>query len=418
MGGNPFEPPKPDPLVAEVESPAPALPPPSDRPALPVASGDAPVQAAPEPVEAPIGRPQSSAAAETEAQPSPVPLPGPAPAPQAVIEPAPALDDTRLPEPPPRTPSQSAAVDAMATPDAPPPSAPSTTAQPPPPASETQAASDTPPPADLPRAEGPQPPTEDAMASAGPSRPIATSPPATPLPASPPVAEAPLAPASPMPAGHPDAQKPVQEPAQALSLVPAMKTWAARYSGGSCMYVHAISSDPTGPTIDVFGAERQTVDGFDKAFTAMFGVDAKIQARRVTAPQCNALAMLASVVSRKGNSLGLAVKSEDVRTGQPVAGTIEPGGGAPLMLLLLTDSGSVVNLSAALSADGRSFTAKMKPNDASLRLPQLIVALPADVVPAKLRTLREAPAAEVFDALRAQLPHDTPVDVVKFQFVK
>ena len=45
---------------------------------------------------------QTAATAEHEALPSPVPLPGPAPAPQAVIQPAPALDDTRLPEPPPR----------------------------------------------------------------------------------------------------------------------------------------------------------------------------------------------------------------------------------------------------------------------------------------------------------------------------
>lgn len=237
------------------------------------------------------------------------------------------------------------------------------------------------------------------------SAPIATplsAPPieSRPLPGTPPPARLEAPPASgqvPPVAMLPPRLEPSSPPSVAppVALGPAEKItrYINEYQGGDCFFIVPVAIGQNTAQIEGYGVSISPFNALDEAFKRAHRFEADIGVRQVTKPQCPAVTFLSRIRDDRGPTPRLQIAETNLKSGQALTGTIDGYGDRNVELLLVSDDGSVLNVSSLLkpAGDGKSFNLRMQRTGAAGPQPQLLIAVASSK---GLDTLRPRGAVE------------------------
>jgi serine/threonine-protein kinase len=150
--------------------------------------------------------------------------------------------------------------------------------------------------------------------------------------------------------------------------------------------------------IEGYGASVQQFHTLDEAFKRTNGFEADIGLRQVTAKQCPAITFLAQLRAHP-QPPSLEISDTTLRSGEVLSGSIEGYGDRHIVLLLISDDGSVHNLSrlAKPSGNGKVFNLRMQLANSTTAQPQLLIAV-ASSKPLAALERGEGSAEQVFPA--------------------
>jgi hypothetical protein len=201
-------------------------------------------------------------------------------------------------------------------------------------------------------------------------------------------------------AGRLAALPPASVPQQQVGRVELIRRYVEQYDGGECFFVAPVAISETSASLEGLGASVQPFIGLDEAFKRDIGFEADIGIRQVTSAQCPALTFLGRIPGTRVDAPRLEVDKSSLRGGEILSGSIERVGRRKVELLLVSDSGTVQNISDLLEpgAEPRTFRFPVQqPEALTGSRPQLLLAVAS---PAPLEALRAAGpmAAERFFA--------------------
>jgi serine/threonine-protein kinase len=202
---------------------------------------------------------------------------------------------------------------------------------------------------------------------------------------------------------EPPIQPPVQPPSG--TRIEQIRRYVERYDGGECFFVTPIAVGEQRVTIEGLGAALQPFHGLDEAFQREIGFSPDIGVRQVTPPQCPAITLLGRLREDRARAPRLDLDKVALRSGETLSGTVERFGSRHIELLLVTDRGTVQNVSNLLKPgiDAKSFSIGLQQRpDATGSLPQLLVVVAS---PRPLQTLQSgqpAGADQLFPALLSE----------------
>ena len=207
------------------------------------------------------------------------------------------------------------------------------------------------------------------------------------LPDAPPPARAEQTPAHPAEiAGLPPPPASVPIPPPILEAPPArtgpaspdqVASYLRDYNGGECFFVSPISIAVREARIEAFGAAPTPFLDFDGAFQRNMGFEPEISLRQVTSAQCPVVEFLARRAAQRGNRPPrLTLKSDRLRSGQELSGTVDAKADNNVEVLLVADDGLVHNLGAfsKRSGDTIAFSLRIEASSGGEK-PQLVVAV-------------------------------------------
>lgn len=159
------------------------------------------------------------------------------------------------------------------------------------------------------------------------------------------------------------------------------------YNGGECFFVSPISVAAREARIEAFGSTPTPFLNFDSAFQRTIGFEPEINLRQVTNAQCP----LVEFLSRRGAQRGgrpprLTIKSDRLRSGQELTGTVDARADNNVEVLLVADDGLVHNLAqfSKRSGDAINFSLRVEASSGGEK-PQLVLAISS---PRPLATLK------------------------------
>jgi serine/threonine-protein kinase len=153
------------------------------------------------------------------------------------------------------------------------------------------------------------------------------------------------------------------------------------------------------------GAALQPFHGLDEAFQREIGFSPDIGVRQVTAPQCPAITLLGQLRGERARAPRLDLDKVAVRSGETLSGTVERFGSRHIELVLVTDRGTVQNVSNLLKPgiDAKTFSIGLQQRpDATGSLPQLLVAVASPRPLQTLQSSQPAGADQLFPALLSE----------------
>jgi hypothetical protein len=180
--------------------------------------------------------------------------------------------------------------------------------------------------------------------------------------------------------------------------------YVLQYDGGNCFFVAPVEVNELSATLQGYGASRQPFETLDRAFQHQNGFEATIDVRLVLPAQCPAVDFLGRLRGAVG-APNLRVESDRLSVDDSLTGVVDRDGGSNIALLLVTDSGAVLNVSYLLKPDPADKTFTMTRADirnAAAGQPQLLIAV-ATLKPFEaLRFDRPVAADRLFPALLSE----------------
>jgi predicted Ser/Thr protein kinase len=193
-------------------------------------------------------------------------------------------------------------------------------------------------------------------------------------------------------------------PSTALGPASQIERYIGQYNGGDCFFITPNAISANAARIDGYGTDQAAFQVLDEAFKRANGFEADIEVRQVTAQQCPALTFLSRMRGERSRALHLQIGETNLKSGEALTGSIEGVGSDSVQLLLVSDEGTVQDLSTFLkpAGDGRTFNLRMQRVGASGAQPQLLLAV-ASARP--LETLRDAKASadQLFPLARVEV---------------
>ena len=170
-------------------------------------------------------------------------------------------------------------------------------------------------------------------------------------------------------------------PAPGLSSSPTVekiKAYIDNYDGGDCFFIAPVTINDHAAAIEGFDSTIEPFRAFDAAFQRAIGFEADIGVRQVTAQQCPAITFLARLRGGNAPALHLDIDREELRSGDVLNGMVDRHGTRNVELFLVSDTGTVQNISNLLKAgtDAKIFNIGMRRTEgAGGRQPQLLIAV-------------------------------------------
>lgn len=189
------------------------------------------------------------------------------------------------------------------------------------------------------------------------------------------------------------------------SRIESIRQYIDRYDGGACFYVAAVAISDNAAALEGFGASPKPFETLDSDFHRTQGFEADIGVRQVTPQQCPAITFLARLRDQRAQAPHLDIDKTSLNNGETLGGLIDHFGDRNVDLVLVSDGGSVQDLTPLLKpgTDAKTFKIGMQRNDASGgRQPQLLIAIASPSPLASLSPGKATPAAEFFSNLLNQ----------------
>jgi serine/threonine-protein kinase len=191
-----------------------------------------------------------------------------------------------------------------------------------------------------------------------------------------------------------------------------IRDFVDRYNGGDCFFVSAVAIGDTAAALEGFGASAEPFTVLDADFRRAIGFEADIGVRQVTKPQCPAIGFLQRLRSERSRAPRLDIERDGLRNGDVLSGMIDRYGDRNVDLVLVSDSGTVQQLSQLLKpgTDAKTFKIGMKRSDSGGgRQPQLLIAIATASPLASLAPAQPVAAEEFFrnvldEAARSRQP--------------
>jgi serine/threonine-protein kinase len=217
-------------------------------------------------------------------------------------------------------------------------------------------------------------------------------------------------PSSPMPETNvakasPDGGLDANAPASArVGRVDRITRYVNEYDGGDCFFVTPISVGDAAARIEGYGHSLAPFQALDSDFKKANGFEADIGIRQVTERQCPAITFLGRLRAQRGAAPQLDIGQTSLRSGEILTGSVTGYGDRNLELLLVSDDGSVNNVTALTKTtpDGRSFSLRMQLDNLSAAQPQILLAVVSARPLSALQPQQPADAAQVFPAALAE----------------
>jgi Protein kinase domain len=174
-----------------------------------------------------------------------------------------------------------------------------------------------------------------------------------------------------------------------------IKQFVEQYDGGECFFVTPVAIGETAATLEGFGASTRPFEALDAAFRRGQGFEPSIGVRQVTSAQCPAITFLNRLRGERARAPRLQIDSIRMRNGETLSGVIDGFGSRNVDLLLVSDGGTVQNVSHLLKAglDAKTFNIGMRREALSGSQPQLLIAV---ATPRPFDSLRPAAQAGPF----------------------
>jgi serine/threonine-protein kinase len=210
-----------------------------------------------------------------------------------------------------------------------------------------------------------------AAPALGPARPQPGTPPTATLEAPPPAGK--LPPVAMLP---PRPEAPVTSPS-ALGPADRITRYINEYQGGDCFFIMPVAVSANAARIEGYGASAAPFHTLDEAFKRAHRFEADIGVRQVTKAQCPAITFLNRIRKDPGPAPRLQIAATNLKSGQALTGTIDGYGDRHVELLLVSDEGSVLNVSRLLkpAGSGMTFNLRMQRTGAPGPQPQLLIAV-------------------------------------------
>jgi serine/threonine-protein kinase len=199
--------------------------------------------------------------------------------------------------------------------------------------------------------------------------------------------------------GNGSPSSPPRNPSTAQPRAEQIRSYIDRYNGGNCFFLSPVAISDNAAAIEGFGASVEPFRAFDTAFRHDMGFEADIGVHEITQPQCPAAAFLAGLRGNNSRPPRLDIDHEDVHNGEVLNGLIDRYGGRQVALILVSDSGTVQNVTGLLKpgTDAKTFKIGMKRVDGITgRQPQLLVAVISSAPLAALAPADAVGAAQFF----------------------
>ncbi len=188
----------------------------------------------------------------------------------------------------------------------------------------------------------------------------------------------------------------------AASRVDEITSFLNTFDGGDCFFIMPMAVGEKAAQIEGYGAAVEPFQKLDDAFKRANGFDADIGVRQVTRQQCPAINFLQRLRGHP-NGTRLEISETSLQSGQILSGSIGAAGTDHVELLLISDDGSVHNLSALAKSNGdaKVFKLRMQLANSKTAQPQLLMAV-ASAKPLGAFQPSETDAAQVFPAALAE----------------
>jgi serine/threonine protein kinase len=187
--------------------------------------------------------------------------------------------------------------------------------------------------------------------------------------------------------------RPTPTPPAAVGPTDPITRFINEYQGGECFFVTPVAVSAQAAKIDGYGVSIGPFQALDQAFKRAYRFEADIGVRQVTKAQCPAVTFLNQLRKAAGAAPHLEIGATGLKSGQALTGKIDGFGNSHVELLLVSDEGSVLNVSSLLkpAGSGKTFNLRMQRTGASGPQPQLLIAVTSSK---PLDTLRPRGAVE------------------------
>ena len=199
-----------------------------------------------------------------------------------------------------------------------------------------------------------------------------------------------------------------------------IKSYIQQYAGGSCFFLAPIAVSDRAAALEGFGSSVEPFKAFDAAFKRQNGFEAKIGVRQITEQQCPAITFLSHLQDQRARGPHLDIEQEELKSGSVLNGIVDSYGDRQIALLLVSNSGTVQNISNLLKpgVDSKNFALGLKrAEDAKGRKPQLLVAIATPSPISALQSTEPAKADQFFPkVLREAASSGTPISAAARYF--
>jgi protein kinase-like protein len=200
-----------------------------------------------------------------------------------------------------------------------------------------------------------------------------------------------------------------------------IRRYVEQYDGGNCFFVAPTAVSEHAAVVEGFGSSTKPFMTFDTDFQRKIGFEADIGVRQVTERQCPAITFLARLRGENAGAPHLDIDHESLRNGDVLNGAVDRYGTRNVDLLLVSDAGTVQNISNLLKPglDAKTFNLGMRRTEgAAGRQPQLLIAVASPSPLDALRIERPAEAEQFFSrALSEATRSGTPLSAVARYFM-
>jgi serine/threonine protein kinase len=199
-----------------------------------------------------------------------------------------------------------------------------------------------------------------------------------------------------------------------------IKSYIAQYDGGNCFFLASIGVSERAAVLEGFGSSVEPFKAFDAAFKRQIGFEANIGVRQVTEQQCPAISFLSQLRGNNARIPHLDIEQEDLKSGSVLNGIVDSYGERQIALLLVSDSGTVQNVSNLLKPgmDSKNFALGLKRAEGVTgREPQLLIAIATPSPIGALQSGEPAKADQFFPkVLREAASSGTPISAAARYF--
>jgi serine/threonine-protein kinase len=168
-------------------------------------------------------------------------------------------------------------------------------------------------------------------------------------------------------------------PTPASSAAEKIRNYITQYEGGDCFFVAPVTVSEHGAAVEGFGISTEPFVTFDKKFKRAFGFEADIGLRQVTKQQCPAITFMAKLPrGETATEPRLDIDRDSVRSGEVLSGIVDRYGARNVDLILISNTGTVRNLSNLLRSgtDAKTFSLGIQSTeDLAGRQPQLLMVI-------------------------------------------
>jgi serine/threonine-protein kinase len=176
-----------------------------------------------------------------------------------------------------------------------------------------------------------------------------------------------------------------------------IRRFVEQYDGGKCFLFTKIMIIGNMLILEGVGASKKPFEDFSRAFQRNFGFEPDgPPVRTVTQRQCPAVEFLARLGARDPLAPRIDLNQDSLRNGEFLTGVIDHFGARSVDLLLVSDSGKVLNASLRANSSAKQINFKPFPTTAATAQTQLLIALAGT---APLPGLQSDNAEQVFPTL-------------------